>query len=101
MVTNKNIGKARAPHSGNMAEWRDNALEPVLARYPERRDEFTTTSDVDIERLYTPENTAIDYPVDLGYPGEPPYTRGIQPTMYRGKFWTMRQYAGFGTEEET
>lgn len=81
--------------------WRRETVEPALARQPERRPEFRTTSGVEIERLYTPENVVIDYEADLGYPGEYPFTRGVYPTMYRGRLWTMRQYAGFGTAEET
>ncbi len=101
MVTNKQASKLDPAGAGDLGEWRENTLEPTLSRYPERREVFSTTSGVDVERLYTPENTSIDYQADLGYPGELPYTRGIQPTMYRGRFWTMRQYAGFGTAEET
>lgn len=68
----------------------------------ERKKVFSTQSGITIDRLYTPEDTEdIDYDDKLGYPGEYPFTRGIQPTMYRGRFWTMRQYAGFGTAEET
>ncbi len=68
----------------------------------ERQGEFRTSSGIVLERLYTPEDIEnLDYERDLGYPGEYPFTRGVQPTMYRGRFWTMRQYAGFGTAEET
>jgi methylmalonyl-CoA mutase N-terminal domain/subunit len=67
----------------------------------ERKESFETTSGIGIERVYTPETGDVDYARDLGAPGEFPYTRGIQPTMYRGRLWTMRQYAGFGTAEET
>src|SRR5919201_5697572 len=69
---------------------------------PERQGElFTTISGLENEPLYTPENIEIDYERDLGYPGVYPYTRGGYPSMYRGKLWTMRQFAGFGTAEET
>src|SRR6478672_2311984 len=69
---------------------------------PERQDElFTTISGLDNEPLYTPDNVEIDYDRDLGYPGVYPFTRGVYPSMYRGKLWTMRQFAGFGTAEET
>ncbi|MEX2583026.1 MAG: methylmalonyl-CoA mutase family protein [Gemmatimonadota bacterium] len=84
-----------------MDAWERETLEPTLARYPERRERFETTSGIEVDRLYTPETTPIDHDTDLGYPGDHPYTRGIQPTMYRGRLWTMRQYAGFGTAEET
>jgi methylmalonyl-CoA mutase, N-terminal domain len=89
-----------APGDGKAA-WTTRAVEPTLARHPERRERFEATSGVEIDRLYTPEDAPVDYRADLGYPGEYPFTRGIQPTMYRGRFWTMRQYAGFGTAEET
>jgi methylmalonyl-CoA mutase, N-terminal domain len=68
---------------------------------PERDELFTTMSALPVEPLYTPDLVAIDYERDLGYPGVYPYTRGVYPSMYRGKLWTMRQFAGFGTAEET
>src|SRR5207342_158520 len=69
---------------------------------PERRDPFETSSGIEIRDLYTAADTAaIDEDRDLGRPGEYPFTRGVQPTMYRGRFWTMRQYAGFATAAET
>ena len=81
--------------------WESETLEPFLEK-GERKDEFVTVSNHEVDRLYTPEDVAdIDYDEDLGYPGEPPYTRGPYPTMYRGRTWTMRQFAGFGTAEET
>jgi methylmalonyl-CoA mutase N-terminal domain/subunit len=81
--------------------WEKNTLKKVLNKHPERKNEFTTISDMHIERLYTPEDLIdIDYLSNIGFPGEWPYTRGVQPTMYRGRFWTMRQYAGFGTAED-
>jgi methylmalonyl-CoA mutase N-terminal domain/subunit len=84
-----------------LERWQAEALEPALKRFPERQPEFTTGS-VKVERLYTPLDVAdIDYNRDIGYPGEYPYTRGIQPTMYRGRHWTFRQYTGFGTAQET
>ncbi|HEY0036009.1 MAG TPA: methylmalonyl-CoA mutase family protein [Longimicrobium sp.] len=87
---------------GGKAAWTERAVTPALGRRPERREQFQTTSGVEVDRLYTPDDAAgLDYGRDLGYPGEFPFTRGIQPTMYRGRFWTMRQYAGFGTAEET
>ena len=71
-------------------------------RAPERRDPFETSSGIEIRDLYTPADTAgLDEERDLGRPGEYPFTRGVQPTMYRSRFWTMRQYAGFATAEET
>ena len=74
-------------------------MQPVIERFGERRREFHTDSNIDIERLCTPRDSH-QYE-RLGYPGEYPFTRGVYPTMYRGKFWTMRQYAGFGTAEES
>jgi methylmalonyl-CoA mutase N-terminal domain/subunit len=82
--------------------WEREVLEPALAKAPERSVPFTTISGRPIERLYTPEDvSSLDYERDLNHPGQFPYTRGIHPTGYRGKLWTMRQFAGFGTPEET
>jgi methylmalonyl-CoA mutase N-terminal domain/subunit len=82
--------------------WEQNSLQASLADRPERRGEFITTSSETINRLYTPLDLAgMDYGRDLGLPGEYPYTRGIHPTMHRGRLWTMRMFAGFGTAEET
>jgi methylmalonyl-CoA mutase N-terminal domain/subunit len=83
-------------------QWRRDVYEPSVARQPERKDEFLSTSGYPFEQLYTPEQVEnVDYGADLGFPGEYPYTRGVQSTMYRGRLWTMRQYAGFGTAEES
>ncbi|GAB3676461.1 acyl-CoA mutase large subunit family protein [Halopiger thermotolerans] len=82
--------------------WEAETLEPALERHGERQERFATVSNHEVDRLYTPEDIAdLDYEEDLGFPGEPPYTRGPYPTMYRGRTWTMRQFAGFGTAEET
>jgi methylmalonyl-CoA mutase N-terminal domain/subunit len=82
--------------------WEEETLDPVLDSYGERADRFATVSNHEVDRLYTPADVAdLDYEADLGLPGEPPYTRGVYPTMYRGRTWTMRQFAGFGTVEET
>ncbi|WP_459192405.1 acyl-CoA mutase large subunit family protein [Halosimplex sp. J119] len=82
--------------------WETETLDPVLDGYGERSDRFATVSNHEVDRLYTPEDVAdLDYEDDLGFPGEPPYTRGVYPTMYRGRTWTMRQFAGFGTPRET
>jgi methylmalonyl-CoA mutase N-terminal domain/subunit len=84
------------------ARWERDTLEPALRKSPERKGSFTTISGRPIERLYTAEDVAgIDYDRQIGNPGEFPYVRGIHPTGYRGKMWTMRQFAGFGTPEET
>jgi methylmalonyl-CoA mutase, N-terminal domain len=83
-------------------QWQDTTLRDTLARMPERRKTFVTQSSVPIERLYTPEDIADqDYTLDLGLPGQYPYTRGIHASGHRGKLWTMRMFAGFGTAEET
>src|SRR5690242_13692456 len=82
--------------------WEDTAVAKATARMPERTSEVTTQSGMPIKRLYTPEDGAnLDYLRDLGFPGEYPYTLGVQPTMYRARPWTMRMFAGFGTAEET
>ncbi|HEY7057386.1 MAG TPA: methylmalonyl-CoA mutase family protein [Vicinamibacterales bacterium] len=82
--------------------WARELLEPALKKAPERSTPFTTISGRPIDRLYTPESlSAFDYGRDLNNPGEFPYTRGIHPTGYRGRLWTMRQFAGYGTPEET
>ncbi|MDF2630708.1 MAG: methylmalonyl-CoA mutase, N-terminal domain [Symbiobacteriaceae bacterium] len=81
--------------------WHKAQVEKTLARFPERKDPFTTNSGMPVDRVYTPADVDVDYARDLGFPGEFPFTRGVQPTMYRGRFWTMRQYAGFGTAEES
>lgn len=84
------------------AHWEDSTLKETLKSYPERNDKFTNLSEIEVDRIYTPlEATDVDYLRDLGFSGEYPYTRGIQPSMYRGKFWTMRQFSGFGSAEET
>jgi methylmalonyl-CoA mutase N-terminal domain/subunit len=81
--------------------WEERVLDPVLERFPERRKEFVTGSSKPVERVYFPRDPGEEYLEKLGFPGMPPYTRGVQPTMYRGRLWTMRQYAGFGTAEES
>jgi methylmalonyl-CoA mutase N-terminal domain/subunit len=82
--------------------WEDEALKQALEKSPERRQDFETPSGIPVKRIYTPEDVEdLDYERDLGYPGRFPYTRGVQPTMYRGRLWTMRQYAGYGTADES
>ena len=81
--------------------WREVTYQKVLKRFPERRPQFTTPSGIPVEPVLTPLDVSEDYLATLGFPGEYPFTRGIQPTMYRGRFWTMRQYAGFATAEES
>ncbi|NMA48159.1 MAG: methylmalonyl-CoA mutase, partial [Tissierellia bacterium] len=83
-------------------EWEENKVEKLLHKFPERKNVFSTGSDKEVKRLYTPLNIeGMDYEEDLGFPGQYPYTRGVQPTMYRGRLWTMRQYAGFATAQES
>ncbi|RPH34863.1 methylmalonyl-CoA mutase [bacterium] len=83
-------------------EWRKNTYEPSLRKSPEREKQFTTASFVPVGPLYTAlDHDAAKDPETLGFPGQYPFTRGIQPTMYRGRLWTMRQYAGFGTARES
>lgn len=92
---NKDLAAAKA-------RWEQKIKDKVLARSPERKEDFLTHSGIPVERLYTPHDTEnLNYIDDLGFPGEYPYTRAVQPTLYRGRTWTMRQYAGFGTAEET
>jgi methylmalonyl-CoA mutase N-terminal domain/subunit len=82
--------------------WEKTTLNKAISKSPEREPSFKTTSNIEIEPLYTPLGIAdTDYCRDLGFTGEFPFTRGVQPTMYRGRLWTMRQYAGFATPEET
>ncbi|PIE81063.1 MAG: methylmalonyl-CoA mutase [Chloroflexi bacterium] len=81
--------------------WESKSVEPLLSRFPERKETFETTSGIVVDRLYVPFQDDPDYPEKLGFPGEYPFTRGVQPTMYRGRYWTMRQYAGFGTAAES
>ncbi len=77
-------------------------VEKTLARFKERKEEFVTTSDEPVNRLYTPKDIEdVNYNEQIGFPGLYPFTRGVQPTMYRGRYWTMRQYAGFGTAKES
>ena len=85
------------------ATWEAETLSPTLDRFGERSETFTTdTGGQSVDRLYTPSDVdSLDYVHDIGFPGEEPYTRGVYPTMYRGRLWTMRQYAGMGTARET
>ncbi|MCK6468886.1 MAG: methylmalonyl-CoA mutase family protein [Candidatus Brocadia sinica] len=82
-------------------DWKEKVLQKVLDRTPERSKEFKTASGLPVERLVLPETLDEKYLTKIGFPGQYPFTRGIQPTMYRGRLWTMRQYAGFSTAEES
>ncbi len=94
--------KQRAALQNALDDWQTKTLDPILKHTPEQRQEFRTTSSEPVNRLYTPLDVHDqDYLQDLGMPGEYPFTRGIHPTMYRGRPWTMRMFAGFGTAEET
>ncbi|WP_297135020.1 acyl-CoA mutase large subunit family protein [Terrisporobacter sp.] len=93
-MENKNIKES-------FEKWEEVKVKKSLARFPERKEEFKFDTGEAVQRLYTPLDVEVDYENDLGYPGQFPYTRGVQPTMYRGKLWTMRMYAGFATAEES
>jgi len=98
MYDDEELSEIREAH----AEWEAETLDPTLDRHGERNERFATVSNHEVDRLYTPADVAdLDYGEDLGFPGEEPYTRGVYPTMHRGRTWTMRQFAGFGTAEET
>jgi methylmalonyl-CoA mutase N-terminal domain/subunit len=99
MSKTKEIG---SPLEEQVARWENETLEPALAKHPEVKERFETVSLEEVDRLYTPADIAqVDFSHDISFPGEFPYTRGIHPTGYRGKLWTMRQFAGFSTPEET
>jgi len=86
----------------SIKQWEDEIVALTVKKYPEREENFATISGLPINRLYTPlDLKGLNYEKDLGFPGQYPYTRGVQPTGYRGRFWTMRQYSGFATAKET
>ncbi len=88
--------------SNNKREWQEKVLKPLLKKTPEREERFLTHSGIEIDDVYAPDDLeGFNYVQKLGYPGEYPFTRGVQPTMYRGRVWTMRQYAGFASAEES
>jgi methylmalonyl-CoA mutase, N-terminal domain len=89
-----------SPLADATRRWESEVLAPALAKSPERRDRFETLGGIPVERLYTPLSSPDD-PARIGYPGQFPYTRGIHPTMYRGRVWSMRMFSGFGTPEDT
>jgi len=94
----KDEGKLKS----EFTRWEEGTLKGSLKRFPERKKNFTTTSNVEIQRLYLPQGlTEEEYLDKLGFPGEYPFTRGVQPTMHRARYWTMRMYSGFATAEET
>ncbi|MBI2758111.1 MAG: methylmalonyl-CoA mutase family protein [Chloroflexi bacterium] len=81
--------------------WKENTLRKTLEKSPERKPRFETSAGIEVPRVALPKDEDKDYEAKLGFPGEYPFTRGVQPTMYRSRFWTMRQYAGFSTAEES
>ncbi len=93
--------KVVSNHGEAFENWQSTVLDKALKKFPERKPSFRTSSVDDLPRICTPEDAPVDYEAQLGYPGQYPFTRGVQPTMYRGRFWTMRQYAGFGTAQES
>ena len=95
MTKNRRVKKA-------LRDWETNVLTPYTKKMPERADQFMTTSSKLVKNLYTPEDVPdFDYQQDLGFPGQPPFTRGVYPTMFRGRLWTMRMYSGFGNAAQT
>lgn len=88
-------------HKNEKERWEEETLASALEHHPERKERFRTSSGIELPRILTPFDIAPDYGEQLGFPGEYPFTRGIQPTMYRGKLWTMRQYAGYASAEES
>lgn len=95
MTKNQRIKKA-------LSAWETNVLTPNMKTSPERADQFMTTSSTPVKRLYTPDDLGeFEYQKDLGFPGEPPFTRGVYPSMFRGRLWTMRMYSGFGNAKQT
>jgi methylmalonyl-CoA mutase N-terminal domain/subunit len=98
MGSKRNLDEAQKAHE----TWEKETLLPHQEKYPDRRKEFVTTSSRPVKILYTPLDIPnFDYLKDLGFPSQYPFTRGVQPTMYRGQLWTMRQFAGMGTAEES
>src|SRR5262245_21578057 len=101
-------GESPALESSELAElgravaaWRAGPVAESYKKLPARAPRFTTWSGIEVPELLTPADVRVDYSSDLGFPGEYPFTRGVQPTMYRGRLWTKRMFAGFGTPEQT
>ena len=94
--------KEKSENKAKAERWENETLKPVIEKRAERKESFEGVSLEPVERLYTAADTEnIDFDAEVGFPGEFPYTRGIHPTGYRGKLWTMRQFAGFSSPEET
>ncbi|MBN2547611.1 MAG: methylmalonyl-CoA mutase, partial [Anaerolineales bacterium] len=87
--------------SSEQKRWEEQTLAPLVKRFPERKAEFCTSSEILLPHLLAPQGEDAEYIEKLGFPGEYPFTRGVQPSMYRGRFWTMRQYAGYASAEES
>ncbi|NWF64454.1 MAG: methylmalonyl-CoA mutase, partial [Chloroflexi bacterium] len=87
--------------SDRFNQWKETTLKKSLEKFKERKERFEFSSGIEVPRLATPPEPDSAYEEKIGYPGEYPFTRGVQPTMYRSRFWTMRQYAGFSTAEES
>lgn len=85
----------------NFDKWQENVYKPAIKKFPERKETFTTSSDIPLQAVIPPDEIPADRESSLGYPGSYPYTRGVQPTMYRGRLWTMRQYAGYSSAKES
>ncbi|MHB1416417.1 MAG: acyl-CoA mutase large subunit family protein [Chloroflexota bacterium] len=101
-MADENSDRLHEDVSAAREQWEREALARTKARWPERQAEFRTASDIVIHDLYSPDDVqALDYVRDLGFPGQYPFTRGVQPTMYRGRLWTMRQYAGYASAVES
>ena len=97
-----NLNENESDYKKAHDKWVKEVLEPAFAKHPERNKKFMTASSQKVDRLYTPlDNLGIDFEKDISFPGQFPYTRGIHSTMYRGRLWTMRMFAGFGSAEET
>ena len=82
-------------------KWEEEYYQPSIQRFPERKESFTTTAGIKLSPVFFPHDEDQDYIENLGFPGVYPFTRGVQPSMYRGRFWTMRQYAGYASAEES
>ncbi|MBU6424187.1 MAG: hypothetical protein KGQ88_09155, partial [Chloroflexi bacterium] len=101
-VEHRGAQRGVSPSTRSKKEWLEGTYAPATAKTAERKSRFSTISDAAVDPLYTGEDLAgFDVDRDLGYPGEFPYTRGVYPSMYRGRLWTMREFAGFGSPEDT
>ena len=98
MFNDKELAKIKEKRD----QWEAGTLDKTLSKHSELKDEFITTSSVPIKRIFLPNDLGeFDYMSNIGFPGEFPFTRGVHPTMYRGRLWTMRMFSGFGSAEES